>query len=56
LLKNGNFPLASIALANVDLALDSFMKMPSMADHLGVAQGMKDQVKRMMGQLRQSSS
>ena len=48
LLKNGNFPLASIALADVDLALDSFMKMPSMADHLGVVQGMRDQVKRMM--------
>jgi hypothetical protein len=56
LIKKRNFPLASIALANVDLALDSFMKMPSMTDHLGVAQGMRDQVKLMMGQLRQSSS
>jgi hypothetical protein len=56
LLKTGNFPLASLALANVDLALDSFMKTPSMADHLGVAQGMREQVKQMMGQLRQSSS
>jgi hypothetical protein len=56
LLKKRNFPLASIALANVDLALDSVMKMPAMADHLGVAQGMRDQVKRMMSELRQSSS
>jgi hypothetical protein len=56
LLKKGNFPLASIALANVDLTLDSVMKMPSMADHLSVAQGMRDQVTRMMSQLRQSSS
>ena len=56
LLKKGHFPIASIALANVDLALDSFMKRPSMADHLAVAQGMRDQVKRMMSQLRQSSS
>jgi hypothetical protein len=56
LLKKRNFPFASVALANVDLALDSFMKMPSMADHLGIAQGMRDQVKQMMGELRQSSS
>ena len=55
-LKKRNLPLASIALASVDLALDSFMEMPSMADHLGVAQEMRDQVKRMMGELRQSSS
>ena len=55
-LKKRNLTLASIALMSVDLALDSFMKMPSMADHLGVVQGMRDQVKRMMGQLRQSSS
>jgi hypothetical protein len=56
LLGKGNFALAFLALTNVDSALDSFVKMPSMADHLGVAQGMRDQVKRMMGQLRQSSS
>jgi len=56
LLKKRNFPLASIVLANVDLALDSVMKMPAMADHLGGAQGMRDQVKRMMSELRQSSS
>jgi hypothetical protein len=54
-LKN-NLTLASIALASVDLALDSFMKIPSMVDHLGVAEGMRDQVKQMMSQLRQSSS
>ena len=51
-----DFPLASIALANVDVALDSFMKMPSMTNYLAVAQGMRDQVKLMMSQLRQSSS
>jgi hypothetical protein len=56
LLKKGNFPLVSIALANVDLALDSFMKMPSMANHLSIAQGMRDEVKMMMRELRQSSS
>jgi hypothetical protein len=55
-LKNRNLPLASIALVNVDLALDSFMKLSLMADHLGVAEGMRDQVKQMMRQLRQSSS
>ena len=55
-LKKRNLTLASIALASVDLALDSFMKIPSMADHLGVAEGMRDQVKQMMSQLRQSSS
>jgi hypothetical protein len=55
-LKKRNFPLASVALAHVDLALDSFMKIRSVADHLGVAEGMRDQVKQLMSELRQSSS
>jgi hypothetical protein len=51
-----DFPLASIALANVDVALDSFVKMPSMTNYLAVAQGMRDRVKQLMSELRQSSS
>src|SRR5262249_12010589 len=55
-LEKRNLTLASVALMSVDLALDSFMKIPSIADHLGVAEGMRDQLKQMMSQLRQSPS
>jgi hypothetical protein len=40
-LKKRNLTLASVALMSVDLALDSFMKMPSMEDHVGIAEEMR---------------
>jgi hypothetical protein len=55
LLQQRNFPLASLALTNADLTLDSYTKTPLRADHLRVIEGMRNQLKQMMGQLKQSS-
>jgi hypothetical protein len=55
LLQKRNFPLASLALKNADLTLDVYMKTTSMPGHTRVVQGMRDQLKRMMDQLRQTA-
>jgi hypothetical protein len=55
LLKKRNFPLAKLALTNADLTLDLYMKTTSMPDHPRVVQGMRDQLKGMMDQLRQTA-
>jgi hypothetical protein len=54
LLGKRNFPLATLALSNADRALDACAQTAS-TDHAPVIQGMRDQVKKMLSDLKRTA-
>jgi hypothetical protein len=50
-----NFPLAALALRNADRALDSYTKTNLIKDHPEIVQSMKDQIRDLFNELRQTA-
>jgi hypothetical protein len=55
LIGKRNYPLGALALGNADRALDSYAEGASMNDHRAVVSSMKEQIRRMLGELKQTA-
>jgi hypothetical protein len=55
LIGKRNVPLGALALSNADRALDTYAKTASSKDNARAVQSMRDQIKRMLGELKQNA-
>jgi hypothetical protein len=55
LIGKRNYPLGALALGNADRALDTYAASASINDHRAVVTSMKEQIRRMLGEFRQTA-
>jgi len=55
LIGKRNYSLGALALGNADLALDAYAESASIQDHREVVETMKGQIRRMLGELKQTA-
>jgi hypothetical protein len=55
LIGKPNYPLGALALGNAERALDAYAEAASTNDHRAVVASMKEQIRRMLGELKQTA-